>query len=139
MLKRFMGVAAGAAVATAAATAEEPSSFELLAATLDGRLTMAIVNHNGIAVAIELQDETPEIIQGLAAGAILSDLREIVTQGDEAPALIEIASGSTHSQVRVDGAMRVGHASRAQTEEVLRGLPNMTPERLQELRSLLSL
>lgn len=53
-----------------------PTSFEVLDGLVDGRRTLAVVNQAGTAVAIDLSDERPKVIEGIAAGAILSDLRE---------------------------------------------------------------
>ena len=80
----------------------------------------------------------PEIIQGLAAGAILSDLRQVAN--DSSPSHMQVSSGrALHSEVRVDGAIRVGRASRAETEAVIEGLPHLSVNQRNELRALLSL
>jgi hypothetical protein len=121
---------------TGAASAADDRPFELLSATLDGRLTMAIVNEQGAAIAIEI-DEEPQIIRGLAAGAILSDLREAAMQQPAND--LTVASGATHSEVRVDGAIRVGRATRAETEAVIDGLPNLTDDQRKALKALLAL
>lgn len=140
MMGRVLGMAAGVAALTGAANAAraETPQFELLSATLDGRLTLAIVNHDGAAVAVELHGDETEIIRGVAAGAILSDLRDLAA-AQAASSRYEVSSGSAHSQVRVNGALRVEQATPMDAARVIDGLPNLTPQQRQQLRALLSL
>lgn len=75
MFGKTIRMAVGAAAITGAAAADD-RHYEYISAEIDGRLTVAFVDGQGTAVALALGRDRPEIIRGLAAGAILSDLRE---------------------------------------------------------------
>lgn len=98
---------------TGAASADE-ADFEILSATIDGRLTVAFVNQQGTAVALSLGSETPEIIRGVAAGAILSDLRD-----------------------RAGEAMAAGRVTAAELATVIDDLPQLTAGQRQQLKAML--
>ncbi|MEM9422806.1 MAG: hypothetical protein AAF986_09935 [Pseudomonadota bacterium] len=136
MLRQIVGMAAGAAAASGGALAEE-RPFEVLAATLEGRPTWAIVDGNGAAIAVELKGDTTEIIQGVAAGAILSDLRTVAAEFGRSE--IYVSSGAAASEVVVDGDVRVGRTSRDETSDIIDSLPHLSEAQRRELRLYLSL
>ncbi|MEM9232914.1 MAG: hypothetical protein AAGA69_01585 [Pseudomonadota bacterium] len=136
MLQQLLNLTVGT-IAVAGTIAEDERSYELLSATLDGRLLVAFVDYQGAAVAVDLTHERPEIITGLAAGAILSDLREATTDVEGSD--MRITSGLGHSEVRVDGAVRVGQASREQVLRLIEDMPRMQPLHRQQLKSTLGL
>ena len=75
MLLRVLGLAAASAAYSSAAVAEE-GGFELLSGIVDGNSVMLFVDRNGTAVAIELSERGAQVLTGLAAGALLSEVRE---------------------------------------------------------------
>ncbi|WOI53914.1 hypothetical protein [Parvularcula sp. LCG005] len=133
MLKKLVGVAAGAAALSGNAPAEEERPYEVVSGTIDGRLTMAIVNIHGAAIVVELNDEDPEIIRGLAAGAILSDLRDAAGQGDN---LLTVSSGVSQSEVLLDRELKTGFVSVSETLQVIDSLPTLSESQRNELRSM---
>lgn len=136
MFQQLLSLAAGS-VAVAGAIAEDDRPYEWLSATLDGRVLVAFVDYQGTAVAVDLTGERPEIITGLAAGAVLSDLRDAAGEVDDG--LVTVASGLGHSQVSVDGAIKVGRASRDQMLHVIDGLGAMPDLQRHQLKGLLGL
>ena len=139
MLKRVIGAAAGAAGAAAVSHAGmiDDHPFEVLRGQLDGLPTVAIVNHQGTAIAVELDAERATIVRGLAAGAILSDLREAAVE--RANVTHQVRSGAPYSSVRVDGELLVGPASRAETLAAIEALPQLSEAQKRELIGLLAL
>ncbi|ADM08376.1 hypothetical protein PB2503_01487 [Parvularcula bermudensis HTCC2503] len=135
-LRRLIGLTVGAVAVSGTAVAED-RPYEVLAATLDGRVTMAIVDRQGAAIAIEIGDDRPEIIQGLAAGAILSDLREIVSgEGDRQ---YTVSSGIASSVVRLNGDIQTGRATPAEAARLIDDLPGLTITQKGQLKAILSL
>ena len=136
MLQHLLNLTAGT-MAVAGSMAAEDRSYELLSATLDGRLLVAFVDYQGTAVAVDLTAERPEIITGLAAGAILSDLRDAAVDVDEET--YHISSGASHSQIRVDGDVHVGRANPTEVAAVIDTLPQLLPLQRQHLKTSLGL
>lgn len=148
MFKRVVSLAAGAALMSGAAAADD-RPYELVAAHLDGRFIMAIVNRHGTAVAVEI-DEESNVIHGLAAGAILSDLRAAAVpasnvslftdgQAGNSGKTVQVASGAERSTVAVDGEVHVGRASLQEAADAIENLPKLTEAQRRELRSYLGL
>ena len=137
MLRQIVGMSAGAAAASTGASFAEEKPYELLVATLEGRPTWAIVDVNGAAIAVELHGDTMEIIQGVAAGAVLSDLRAVAARFEEGS--ISVTSGVPVSEVTIDGKARAGRASREEALRIIDGLPHLNEDQRRELRRYLSL
>ncbi|MEM6648948.1 MAG: hypothetical protein AAF603_01720, partial [Pseudomonadota bacterium] len=117
MFRRLAGATLGAAaVSGGSALGAEDRPFEVLAATLDGRPTVAIVDHHGTAIAVELAPRASQIVQGLAAGAILSDLRdatEVIDFKDLSDPEFAISSGHLgQTEIIMNGEVKVGRVSR---------------------------
>ncbi|MBB4657783.1 hypothetical protein [Parvularcula dongshanensis] len=75
MMRKILGVMLAGAAYSGAALADD-DGFELLSATLEGTPVMVFVDGRGTAVAVEVTDRGAQVLTGLAAGALLSDLRE---------------------------------------------------------------
>lgn len=135
MWRKFLGLALAASVSVAAGPGDD-RRYELLSATLDGQLTMAIVERDGMAIAVRLDPE-PEIMRGLAAGTVVQDLRAAVAALP--PGRLQIASGLAHSEVRVDGTVQVRRANPAEAAAAIDGLSQLTDEEKSELKAMLSL
>lgn len=138
MLKRVAGVLAGtvgAAAMSHAAAGVDDDPYELLTGELNGRLTMAIVNAQGTAVAVEFDEERGRIVRGIAAGAILSELRD--TLGPRADVDHVVGSGADSSVVRLNGRLMVGKASRSETLAAINEMSELTEAQKAELVSLL--
>lgn len=143
MLQTLLNFTVGS-VAVAGTMAEIDRPYEMLSATLEGRPLIAFVDHHGTAVAVDLTQTRPEIITGLAAGAILSDLRDIVGQpsqviGQGDGKTLTVSSGLDHSEVRVDGTVRAGRVSGAELGEIIDSLEQLSTLQRQRLKSMLSL
>lgn len=142
MLQALLNLTAGT-VAVAGAMAEVDKPYEFVSATLDGRVLVAFVDHQGTAVAVDLSRSRPEIIDGLAAGVILSDLRDVAA--NEADNTLSISSGVPHSEVRVDGEVRVegdihaGKASALEIKSVIDAIEQLSPSQRQQLKAKLAL
>lgn len=64
------------------ASSDGELSFDITSARLPGRSIIAFEKRGGQAAALEVTERGAEILQGLAAGAILSELDEV--RGDSA-------------------------------------------------------
>lgn len=140
MLQTLLNITAST-VAVTGVVAENERAYELLSATLDGRVLIAIVDYQGAAVAVDLTTEKPEIITGLAAGVILSDLRDLAEKEeiDSDRSVIRTSSGLPYSEVRIDGEVQVGRVSSEDLKAVIDELTMMPPLQRQQLRRALGL
>lgn len=136
MLQTLLNITAGT-VAVAGSLAEAEQPYELLSATLDGRILMAIVDDQGAAVAIDLSATRPEIISGIAAGAILSDIRD--ANASENDKTMTVSSGSTTSEVQVDGDIVVGRANAKELSAIIDTLDQLTELQRRQLKTMLGL
>lgn len=91
LLKRRSGEASGA---SAGAAGEQ--AYDIISARLPGRSIIAFEKRGGQAAALEITERGAEILKGLAAGAVLSELDEVRATGD----------GAIKPLIRDEGASR---------------------------------
>ena len=89
-----------------AASVDEIRDFDITSARLPGRSIIAFEKRGGQAAALEVTERGAEILQGLAAGALLSELDEVKTS----------RSDLTMPLIRGEGA------SRAEAEAFIQSL-----------------
>ncbi len=124
MLLRVLGLAAASAAYSSAAVAEE-GGFELLSGIVDGNSVMLFVDRNGTAVAIELSERGAQVLTGLAAGALLSEVRE--------------AEGGPDLTGQALGALRAERASTREASLLINDMTVLNDTQKARLRTALAL
>lgn len=115
LVRRVSRLAAASAVLSQAAVAE--TGYQLVSASLEGRDVIVFLDGAGTAVAVEMDDARAQVLTGLAAGALLSDVE--AARGADRPAFkLDQATGSGLAAL-IDG---MGRLSDAQKNELRRAL-----------------
>ena len=94
-----------------AGTVGDARDFDITSARLPGRSIIAFEKRGGQAAALEVTEQGAEILQGLAAGALLSELDEVKSQ----------RSGLTMPLIRDEGARRAEAEAFIQSLDLLDG------------------
>ena len=117
LVRRAFRLAAAGAVLSQTAVAE--GSFQLVSASLEGRDVIVFLDGAGTAVAVEIAEAEAQVLTGLAAGAVLSD--------------VEAAQAADRPSFKLDRATRTGMAA------LIDGMGRLSGAQKNELRQALSI
>lgn len=84
-----------------AAARGDDSQFEIISARLPGRSVITFQKRGGQATALEVTDQGAEILKGLAAGAVVSELEDARTEDGDGE-VMPLTGGSVATRAEAE-------------------------------------